>query len=135
MKHLLTLFLIPFFLLSYFNQKENIVGKWIGDDQNEVGYVIFDADGYAAFEINGKVLGGKEFTMNGKKGKMTYTINHNTTPIEIDFTLTKTESGETKNILGIAEFTGKDIMKFNMSFDAERPSEFNENSIILKRVN
>lgn len=134
MKHLLAFFIIPLVLLNTTSQKDTFVGKWIGEDQNEIGYLIFDNEGYAAFEINGQVMGGKEFIMNGQKGKMTYSINYGTTPIEVDFTVTKVESGESKKILGIAEFTDKDTMNFDMSFDDERPTEFAENSITLKRV-
>ena len=134
MKYLFTFFIIPLLLLNTTSQKENFVGKWVGEDQNEIGYMIFDEEGYAAFEISGTVMGGKEFIMKGQKGKMTYTINYNTTPIEVDFTMTKIESGESKKILGIAEFTDKDTLNFDMSFDSERPTEFGEGSITLKRV-
>ncbi len=57
-----------------------------------------------------------------------------TNPIEVDFTMTKIESGESKIILGIAEFTDEDTMTFDMTFDTERPFEFGDNSITLKRV-
>ncbi|WP_217363255.1 MULTISPECIES: hypothetical protein [Winogradskyella] len=134
MKYLFTFFFIPLFLLSSTSQKETFVGKWIGEDQNEIGYLIFDNEGYAAFEINGQVMGGKKFIMKGEKGKMTYTVNYNTTPIEIDLKVTKIESGESQNILAIAEFTDKDTMNFNLSFDNVRPTEFDKNSITLKRV-
>jgi len=134
MKYLFTFFIIPFFLLNTTSQKENFVGKWIGEDQSQIGYVMFDHEGYAAFEIDGEVMGGKEFYMKGQKGKMTYTINYDTNPIEVDFTITKIQSGEAKKILGIAEFTDKDVIIFDMSFDAERPTEFSDNSITLKRV-
>ncbi|WP_458627544.1 hypothetical protein [Winogradskyella sp. PC D3.3] len=134
MKYLFTFFIIPFFLLNTTSQKENFLGKWIGEDQSQIGYVMFDHEGYAAFEIDGEVMGGKEFYMKGQKGKMTYTINYDTNPIEVDFTITKIQSGEAKKILGIAEFTDKDVLIFDMSFDAERPTEFSDNSITLKRV-
>ncbi|WP_218841494.1 hypothetical protein [Winogradskyella undariae] len=134
MKYLFTFFFIPLFLLSSTSQKETFVGKWIGDDQNEIGYLIFDNEGYAAFEINGQVMGGKEFILKGQKGKMTYTVNYNTTPIEIDLKVTKIESGESQSILAIAEFTDKDTMNFNLRFDNVRPTEFDKNSITLKRV-
>ncbi|SDI12359.1 hypothetical protein [Winogradskyella thalassocola] len=134
MKYLFTFFIIPVLLLSTTTQKEVFVGKWIGEDQNEIGYLVFDNEGYAAFEINGQVMGGKEFYMKGKKGKMTYSINYDTTPIEVDFTLTKIESGESKKILGIAEFTDKNTLNFNMSFDTDRPTEFGEDTMVLKRV-
>ena len=134
MKHLFTFFIIPLFLLNTTSQKEDFIGKWTGEDQGEIGFIIFDDEGYAAFEVEGQILGGKEFFMNGKKGKMTYTINYEMNPIEVDFTMTKIESGESKIILGIAEFTDKNTMTFDMTFDTERPSEFGDNSITLKRV-
>ena len=134
MKYVFTFLIIPLFLLNSTSQKEDFVGKWIGEDQGEIGFISFDTEGYAAFEIEGQLMGGKEFYMNGQKGKMTYTINTKTSPIEVDFILTKVITGESKKILGIAEFLDKDTMNFNMSFDATRPSEFGENAITLKRV-
>jgi len=134
MKYLFTFFIIPLFLLNTTTQKEKFVGKWLGEDQNEIGYLIFDNEGFAAFEINGEVMGGKEFIMKGQKGKMTYTINHKTKPIEVDFTLTKIETGDSKKILAIAEFSDKNTLRFNMSFGEVRPSEFTEDTITLKRV-
>lgn len=134
MKYVFTFLIIPLFLLNSTSQKEDFIGKWIGEDQGEIGFISFDTEGYAAFEIEGQLMGGKEFYMNGQKGKMTYTINTKTSPIEVDFILTKVITSESKKILGIAEFLDKDTMNFNMSFDATRPSEFGENAITLKRV-
>lgn len=134
MKYLFTLFIIPALLLNTTTNTNDFIGKWKGEDKNEIGYIIFDDEGYAAFEINGQTIGGKEFFMNGKKGKMTYTINYDTNPIEVDFTMTKIESGESKKMLGIAEFTDEDTLKFNINFDAARPTEFDNDSIILTRV-
>ena len=134
MKYVFTFLIIPLFLLNSTSQKEDFIGKWKGEDQGEIGFISFDTEGYAAFEIEGQLMGGKEFYMNGQKGKMTYTINTKTSPIEVDFILTKVITSESKKILGIAEFLDKDTMNFNMSFDATRPSEFGENAITLKRV-
>ncbi|MBU2922323.1 hypothetical protein KO504_13300 [Winogradskyella psychrotolerans] len=134
MKYLFTLFIIPTLLLNTTTNTNDFIGKWKGEDKNEIGYIIFDDEGYASFEINGQTIGGKEFFMNGKKGKMTYTINYDTNPIEVDFTMTKIESGESKKMLGIAEFTDEDTLKFNINFDAARPTEFDDDSIILTRV-
>lgn len=134
MKHLLTLLIIPLLFLNTTIQKQSVVGKWLGEDQNEVGYIFFNNEGFAAFEIEGKTMGGEEFVINGQKGKMTYAVNYKTTPIQVDFTMTKIDSRESKQILAIAEFIDKDTMNFNMSFDNVRPKEFGENSIILKRV-
>ena len=70
MKKLLLLFIITLSLASFKNTSEpdfSIVGKWEGQDNNEVGYLTFQKDSYAYFEINGQIIGGKEFEMEGKK--------------------------------------------------------------------
>lgn len=135
MKRLLILLLaIP--LLSLTVEKENtkFIGKWIGEDKKDIGYLNFDSEGYAYFEIQGQIMGGKEFVMNGKKGKMTYEINSETNPIQIDFIVTVLESGEQKSLLCIANFIDNDTMEFAINFEEKRPTEFNsENSIIFKR--
>lgn len=39
-------------------------------------------------------MGGRDFVLNGKKGERNYSINLDTHPIAIDFTVTKLDSGE-----------------------------------------
>ena len=80
-------------------------------------------------------MGGKEFMMNGQKGQMTYNINTDVEPIEIDFIITKIAGGETMKLLFIAEFKDKDTMLLAATFkEGTRPTEFtDDNSIILKR--
>jgi len=135
MKRLLILFLIiPILSMTIENDKAKFFGKWIGDDQKEIGYLNFDSEGYAFFEIQGQIFGGKEFVFEGKKGKMTYEINSETNPIQVDLILTKLETGEQKKLLCIAEFIDNDTMKFALTFEESRPTEFDsENSIIFKR--
>lgn len=135
MKRLLILLLaLPF--LSSTVKVENIkfIGKWIGEDEKEIAYLNFDSEGYAYFEIQGQIIGGKEFVMNGKKGKMTYEINREENPIQVDFIVTIFETEEQKKLLCIANFIDNDTMEFAINFEEKRPTEFNsENSIIFKR--
>jgi hypothetical protein len=135
MKRLLILLLaIP--LLSLTVEKENtkFIGKWIGEENKDIGYLNFDSEGYAYFEIQGQIIGGKEFDMDGKKGKMTYEINSETNPIQVDFIATVLESGEEKRLFCIANFIDNDTMEFAINFEEKRPTEFNsENSKIFKR--
>ena len=135
MKKILMLFLIiPLLSMTIENDRAKFVGKWIGEDKNEIGHLNFDSEGYAFFEYQGEILGGKEFVFNGKKGKMTYEINDKTNPIKVDLIVTKLDSGEQKKLLCIAEFINNDTMKFAINFEGKRPTEFDsENSIILKR--
>lgn len=124
---------------SNFNSSD-LIGKWIGEDKGEVMFITFDEEGYAAFENDGQIIGGKEFVMNGKKGNMTYEANLDKNPIEIDFILTKLhptdeKSNEQKKMLCIAKFEDKNNMIIVLNFDSERPTEFSDsNSIKLKRV-
>ena len=134
-KIFLLLLITPLLSLKSIDPTTKFIGKWTGEDKDEVGYILFDNEGYATFEIQGKTIGGKEFIMNGKKGKMTFKINRNVKPIEIDFTITKLETGEEKTLLCIAEFKDDNHMLFASNFDENRPTEFNEtNSISLTRV-
>jgi hypothetical protein len=66
------------------NNKAKFIGKWIGEDKKDIGYLNFDSEGFAYFEIQGQIMGGKEFVQNGKKGSMTYEINSETKPIQVD---------------------------------------------------
>ena len=131
---LLLLLTIPLLSISSINNKNKFIGKWIGTSKGEIGFVNFDKEGFASFEIQGQIFGGKEFVLNGEKGKMTYKINDNVTPIQIDFTVTKIKTKEEMKILCIAKFKNENEMEFAMNFNNNRPVEFNsENSMILKR--
>ncbi|RXJ50676.1 hypothetical protein [Gelidibacter gilvus] len=133
-KLILLIVLVPFFAFNNQSNSKDFVGKWIGGDKNGVGAVIFDKEGYAAFEIGEQTIGGKDFVMNDKRGQMTYSINMDTEPIQIDFTLTKLDSREQKILLAIAEFIDADAINFAVSFDDVRPASFNDDAIILTRV-
>jgi hypothetical protein len=135
MRKLCILFLALSFL-SFIPKTETnqFVGRWTGEDNGDIGYMVFDAEGYAPFEIKGQVFGGKEFTLQGKKGSMMYEINNTTKPIEVDFIVTQLETGEQKRMLCIAKFTDANNMRFAMGFNNTRPTEFTElNAIRLKR--
>lgn len=134
MKHFILLFIIPLLLFNSTSPKEDIIGKWTSQNAHEIEYFIFDAEGYATFASKDITIGGKEFIMNGEKGKMTYNLKTESTIIEVDFTITKVESGESKTIAGIIEFLDKDHLQIDMSFDTERPTKFGNDTILLVRV-
>lgn len=128
------LFIFPLLSMTIENDKAKFVGKWIGEDENEIGSLNFDADGYAFFEIEGQIFGGKEFVYDGKKGSMTYMVNSETNPIEVDLIVTKLESKAQKKLLCIASFIDNDTMRFAISFEENRPLGFeSEDAIIFKR--
>lgn len=123
-KILVLLLIIPFLSLTAQTDDTKFIGRWTGDSKNEIGYMNFDSEGYAYFEVQGQIFGGKEFVYEGKKGSMTYEINSKADIIEVDLTLTKLESGEQKTLLCIANFIDKDTMKFAIGYDDSRPTDF-----------
>ncbi|MFL0354795.1 hypothetical protein [Xanthomarina sp. GH4-25] len=134
-KIILLLIAIPFLSFNSNLESIDIIGKWVGEDEGKIAFMTFDKEGYAIFEIQGQIIGGKEFEMEGKKGKMTYIVNPDKTPIEIDLILTKLDTNEQQKILCIAEFQDENNMILAMSWESVRPTEFDsENSIKLKRV-
>lgn len=135
MKHFL-LFLIGLPLLSLTTSKStsDFIGRWEGDDGSEVGFITFDSEGYAEFEIYGEIIGGKSFYMEEDEASMTYEINAEVNPIEVDFIIKFKEDDEEFRMLGIAKFIDDNSFHFAMD-EEERPSVFtDENSIVLNRV-
>lgn len=135
MKKLLILLLtVPLLSLTVEKDNTKFIGKWAGEDEEEIAYLNFNSDGFASFEIGGQIMGGKEFVLNGKKGSMTYEINSKTNPIQVDLIVTMTENQEQKKMLCIADFIDNDTMKFAIGFDENRPNEFDsENSLVFRR--
>jgi len=135
MKKFLILFIIVHLLsMTIENDKAKFIGKWIVEDEKQIGYLNFDSEGYAYFEIQGQIIGGKDFIKNGKKGSMTYEINSKTSPIQVDLIVTLLETKEQEKLLCIANFIDDDNMEFAIGFEETRPTEFDsENSIICKR--
>ena len=134
-KILITLLTISLFSFTLAKESNDFVGKWSGEDQGEIGFIIFDKDGFASFEIDGEIFGGKNFLLEGEKAEMSYEINNAVDPIQLDFILTKIDSGDQIEVLCIAKFEDKDNMQFAINFENERPKNFDsDNSIKLKRV-
>ena len=115
------------------------IGSWKGTDKGMVGFISFNLQGYAVMVIEKDTIGGEEFIANGLKGKMTYLIDYNTNPKNIDIILTKIATKEEYRLLGIIDFTGDSEMKIRLNFNSsERPKDFlpegNDETIILEKV-
>lgn len=133
-KLLLLIVILPLLSITSVNAQDQFIGKWLGDDGKDLGFVQFDQEGYATLGLGDQIMGGKEFTLRGEKGSMTYEIDASKQPIEIDLIVTKLESGEQKRLFCIAQFINDNEMQFAMDFNNQRPLEFTEeNSIVLKR--
>lgn len=91
MKKIILLLLVTLSLTSFDtldNTQFNIVGRWKGVEKKSVGYLIFQEDGYAFLEENGKKIGGKNFVENGKKATMTYKFQDMGKLMHIDIVVT-----------------------------------------------
>jgi hypothetical protein len=137
MKKIILLALVVLSLTS-FNTKDsasfNIVGRWKGIDNKEIGYVVFQADGYAYFEMNGKKMGGKSFTENGKKASMKYKFDDSERLMKIDIIVQIVGEKTSHSLLGIGEKIDDNSFKMQMSYDNVRPKAFDKKeTIVFKR--
>jgi len=66
-KLIVLLFFIPLLTIAQINDKEKLIGKWIGMDKSMEVTLSFDKEGFAYFELQDQILGGKEFIYDGKK--------------------------------------------------------------------
>ena len=137
MKNIILLVLVVLSLTS-FNTKDsasfNIVGRWKGIDNKEIGYVVFQADGYAYFEMNGKKMGGKSFTENGKKASMKYKFDDSERLMKIDIIVQIVGEKTSYSLLGIGEKIDDNSFKMQLSYDNVRPKAFDKKeTIVFKR--
>ena len=133
-KILILLLIIPLLSFLPINHKDKFVGKWKADDGREVGFLNFESSGIAFIEVNGQVLGGKEFNMNGKIMTITYEANFEANPITLDIIVTRIENGEQKKMLCIADFINDNTMRFAINLEEKRPTNFSDkNTVIFKR--
>ena len=112
------------------------LGKWEGVDKNKIGYISFDSEGYAAFEIDGQIVGGEKFEMQGMQFQMKYKIDYSITPVSLDIIMySYHEKQELNRMKGILEFCEDGSMKMALDFSGvTRPVNFDENSLILTKV-
>ena len=133
MKKILLLLIIILSLTSFKNTSEsdfNIVGKWKGGVNNEIGYFVFLEENYAYFEVQGQIIGGKEFEIKGKKGSMKYVIDYTTNPIQFDFITTRFDTKETLELFGIIDVINKNEIKISLGFNGSRPIKFDTDDAI-----
>ena len=138
MKKIILLLLVTLSLTSFDtvdNTQFNIVGRWKGSDVKTIGYVVFQADGYAYFEVQGQKMGGKDFVENGKRASMTYKFKEMGKMMHIDIVVTIVGEKQTKSLLGIAQKINNDSFKLQFGFDNVRPKVFNNNeTVVFTRV-
>lgn len=138
MKKIILLVLVTLSLASFTTPDGvafNIVGRWKGSDKKSVGYLIFQEDGYAFLEENGKKIGGKNFVENGKKATMTYKFQDLGKLMHIDIVVTIVGEKQTQSLLGIAQKINNDSFKLQFGFNNVRPKTFDKNeTVVFTRV-
>ncbi|MCB0376474.1 MAG: hypothetical protein KDD04_11190, partial [Sinomicrobium sp.] len=65
-----------FLMLGAYAQDTRHIGTWKGVDDNEDISMTLGEDGFIALEVQGKILGGKEFELKGKKMSTPYEIEY-----------------------------------------------------------
>ncbi|WP_426429588.1 hypothetical protein ACPX19_08565 [Winogradskyella sp. HB-48] len=134
----LSILIVSFVLFSAFTliQTPPYVGKWRGEDKGDIGYVTFTKDGYALFEFDGQIMGGKSFVRDGVEASMHYEVQKKDNFYNMDIIVKKNETDETMGILqGIFKINSETEMVLALGFDgSSRPTDFETNQITLKKV-
>jgi hypothetical protein len=113
----------------------DFVGKWTGKDESGVtGGFIFDKEGYATMIKGDKVMGGKEFAIQGKKGSMKYSVNYASDPMEFDLIIEVADTDIKQTMLFAVKIIDTNHIKIAVEGDGSRPVSFTkDNSMILTR--
>ena len=137
MKKIVALFLFCIPLITNAQSVENdIVGKWKGIEPggNEI-FFIFDNEGYAFIGYDGMMLGGKSFeTEVGEKVRMTYSLNTKVLPMHLDLLMESLTENRKMTMPMIFELVDKDHLKLLGDSESSRPKEFNDETLVLERV-
>jgi hypothetical protein len=117
MKKIITITFI--FLLSFvsYSQNNNIIGKWLNeDDKNAISAIEFMADKTA-----------KMYQNNNVSPTFIYMIDNTKTPSWINLSLEK--DSIKVNLIGLFEFINTETIKLEFFYDeySERPSAFTDN--------
>ena len=113
------------------------VGKWKGKDKGDIGFLTLSSEGYATFEFNGQIMGGRSYDHQGVKAAMKYTVNNGTSPKSIDFIIIDLSSDEELGRLkGIINMKSRDEMQMALTFGggAGRPTDFENDAIVFNRM-
>ena len=143
MKKQLLLFLSIICLIGFTTpsipQTHDIVGKWLGNDANQLGYIVLDGEGYAYFLIKARVFGGKNFTLGEDEAQMTYELTNvqkGSDYFKLDFVITLTANQtEQKRMKCLLKWIDEDNFELASNYNNERPEDFTEkNTVLFKRI-
>lgn len=134
----LSILIVSLVLFCSFSLKDSpsYVGKWKGEDKGDIGYLTLTKDGYALFEFEGQILGGKSFTMRGNEASMHYEVEKKENYYHIDFIIKQLKDDETLGTLeGIFKMNSESQMVLAVGFDGSpRPTNFESDAITLNKI-
>ena len=134
MKLKILLLLLSTAFLSSFGQVDtkefNIAGIWQATSNEQKFILTFDKEGYATLQKGNDIIGGKEFTMNGEKGCMTYKLDYTQKPVQLDIIITQLSTGGKKVIMGILKIISEDEFLLTMNPNT-RPTDFEADDVKL----
>ena len=112
------------------------LGRWEGRNKGKIGFLILDEEGYATIQANGRTIGGGEFLAGNKAAYMTFEINYDTEPHEIDFVIQDIgDDSEIGRLAGIFEYLDKNTIRLALGFDGIRPEAFSgDKDIVFERA-
>jgi hypothetical protein len=140
-KTILLLIFLSFYAIKTNSQNsQTLIGKWKGTDfwKNKTD-LIFTEDKNVSLTVNGEVIGGENFVVNGIKAELKYEVDLTKNPIWIDLIAiekeTKIEKGRIK---GILKYINENNLEILLDFNGSRYENFekeNEEQImIMKKV-
>lgn len=135
----LSLVMITLLLITSFTavKEDTLVGRWKGKDQGDIGFLTLSEDGFATFEMDGQIMGGKSFEMSGDTAAMKYSTDATTAPASIDFIIYEEDTyNEVGRLKGIYEMTAPDELHIALTFNGGlgRPEDFSSDNVIFYRV-
>ena len=115
---------------SFTTKTPTLIGKWQGEDEGEMGIITFEKGGYVSFIVDGEVVGGKKYAVEGIVMDVYYETDDSVIPHTIDFIFKLNEGQiEISRMLGIYQLVDEKTLILNMKFDGqERPTILDENS-------
>jgi hypothetical protein len=135
----LSLLAITLLLMNSFTvvKDEVLVGRWKGKEKGDIGFLTLSADGFATFEMDGQIMGGRSFDLRGVIVNMRYSVDATAATASIDFIIYENETNnELSRLKGIYEMNTPDELHLALTFGGglERPEDFSTNDLMFYRM-
>lgn len=79
--------IIIIFPLITISQNQELLGTWESKDSDQPMHMIFDEEGFLTFKVEGRLMGGKGYNVDGNLLRMTYKTHGKDSMLKITITL------------------------------------------------